>query len=171
MDPLKRILVVDDEEDLTWSISKSLEKNDKRLEVLCVNNGDSALAQLSACHVDLVITDVRMPGRDGLALLRVIKRDFPKTRVILMTAHSSEEVRREIAWPDLPLFYLEKPFELRNLHQLIYAALDLAATGFEDMLVATRRSEAGSIAADSRAVSIQRRLWPVGALTESPVDP
>lgn len=171
MDPLKRILVVDDEEDLTWSISKSLEKNDKLFEVLCVNNGDSALAHLAARHVDLVITDVRMPGRDGLALLRVIKRDYPKTRVILMTAHGAEEVRREMAWAEMPLFYLEKPFELRNLHQLIYAALDLAATGFEDMLVATRRSEAGSFAADSRAVSIQRRLWPLGALTESPVDP
>ncbi|MCG3118600.1 MAG: Chemotaxis response regulator protein-glutamate methylesterase [bacterium] len=171
MDHLKRILVVDDEEDLTWSISKSLEKNDKLFEVLCVNNGDSALAHLSTRHVDLVITDVRMPGRDGLALLRVIKRDFPGTRVILMTAHSSDDVRREIALPDWPLFYLEKPFELRNLHQLIYAALDLDATGFDEMLVTTGRHEPepGSFATDSRAVSIQRRLWPIGALTESPV--
>jgi len=124
MDELKRILVVDDEDDLTWSISKSLEKNDKAFEVICVNNGDSALAYLLTCHVDLVITDVRMPGRDGLALLRDIERNYPAMRVIIMTAHGSEEMRRQIAGHDLMPYYLEKPFELPYLRKLIYEALD-----------------------------------------------
>jgi DNA-binding response OmpR family regulator len=130
MDDLKRILVVDDEEDLTWSISKSLEKNDKVFEVICVNNGDSALAYLATRQVDLVITDVRMPGRDGLALLREIERNFPRTRVIIMTAHGSEETRRQIALRGLKSYYLEKPFELHYLRKLIYDALEVTEVGF-----------------------------------------
>jgi DNA-binding NtrC family response regulator len=128
MNCLKRILVVDDEEDLTWSISKNLGKNDKIFEVICVNNGDSALAYLQTRQVDLVITDVRMPGRDGLALLRDIERDYPQTRVIVMTAHNSEEVRRQIEQNGLANYYLEKPFELRLLRRLVYDALDLNAS-------------------------------------------
>jgi DNA-binding NtrC family response regulator len=126
MDYLKRILVADDEEDLTWSIAKSLEKNDNIFEVISVNNGDNALAYLQTRQVDLVITDVRMPGRDGLALLRDIKRDYPQMRVIVMTAHNSEEVRQHIERYGLTYYYLEKPFELRYLRQLIYEALDLS---------------------------------------------
>jgi two-component system response regulator GlrR len=127
MDDLKRILVVDDEEDLTWSISKSLEKNERAFEVVCVNDGDSALAYLSARHVDLVITDVRMPGRDGLSLLRDIQRDYPRTRVIIMTAHDSEEMRRQMARHNALHYYLEKPFELPYLRRLIFEALEIGA--------------------------------------------
>lgn len=130
MDDLKRILVVDDEDDLTWSISKSLEKNDRTIEVVCVNNGDSALAYLATRHVDLVITDVRMPGRDGLALLRDIQRDYPRTRVIMMTAHDSEELRHQIARHSALHHYLEKPFELHNLRKLIFEALEVAEANF-----------------------------------------
>lgn len=130
MDGLKRILVVDDEDDLTWSISKSLEKNDPFFEVVCVNNGDSALAYLATRHVDLVITDVRMPGRDGLTLLRDIQRDYPRTRVIMMTAHDSEEIRQQIARHSALHHYLEKPFELHNLRKLICETLAGAETNF-----------------------------------------
>jgi DNA-binding NtrC family response regulator len=133
MDHLKRILVVDDEEDLTWSIAKSLEKNGRVFEVICVNNGDDALAYLATRQVDLVITDIRMPGRNGLALLRDIKRDYPLTRVIIMTAHGSEEMRRQIALPGLLYYYLEKPFELHYLRKLIYQALEVDEADFEPL--------------------------------------
>jgi DNA-binding response OmpR family regulator len=134
MDHLKCILVADDEEDLTWSISKSIGKNDKIFEVICVNNGDSALEVLSSRRVDLVISDLRMPGRNGLALLHDIQRDYPDTRVIIMTAHSSEALRQEIARSGTP-YYIEKPFDLRFLRKLIYEALDITQAGFEGMLV------------------------------------
>jgi len=134
MNDLKRILVVDDEEDLTWSISKSLEKNERAFEVICVNDGDSALAYLAARHVDLVITDVRMPGRDGLTLLRDIQRDYPRTRVIIMTAHDSEEMRRQMARHHVLHCYLEKPFELPDLRRLIFEALGFTAACFDEEL-------------------------------------
>ena len=133
----KCILLVDDEEDLTWSISKSLNKNDKIFEVVCVNNGNSALEVLSARHVDLVISDLRMPGRDGLALLLDIQSSYPDTRVIIMTAHGTEQMRQAVKQLGTP-YYIEKPFEIRYLRKLIYEALDLNQTGLEGMLVNSR---------------------------------
>ncbi len=137
---LKRILVVDDEEDLTWSISKCLEKSDKLFEVFCVNNGDSALAVLASQRVDLVISDLRMPGRDGLSLLIDIERNYPATRVIIMTAHSSEDLRQELAHRGSS-YYIEKPFDIRYLRKLIYEAL-----------------EKGNFASDPQGVSSTRTI-------------
>jgi two-component system response regulator GlrR len=132
MDNLKCILVADDEEDLTWSISRSIEKNDKIFQVVCVNNGDSALEVLASRRVDLVISDLRMPGRDGLALLVDIQRHYPDTRVIIMTAYGTEELRQKITH-DGTAYYIEKPFDIRNLRKMIYEALDITAAGFEGM--------------------------------------
>jgi DNA-binding response OmpR family regulator len=134
---MKCILVADDEEDLTWSIARSLAKNDKIFEVICVNDGDSALEVLATRHVDLVISDLRMPGRDGMDLLLDIQRDYPDTRVIIMTAYGSEAKRREIARRGTT-YYIEKPFEIRYLRKLIYEALDITETGYEGMLVSSR---------------------------------
>lgn len=139
---LKRILVVDDEEDLTWSIAKSLKKYDELFEVFCVNNGDSALAVLASQRVDLVISDLRMPGLDGLSLLIDIQRNYPATRVIIMTAHSSEDLRQELVRRGLN-YYIEKPFDIRYLRKLIYEALDW---------------EKGSFASDLQGVSSQRTI-------------
>ncbi|MDZ7291604.1 MAG: response regulator [candidate division KSB1 bacterium] len=134
MDHLKCILVVDDEEDLTWSISKSLERSSEFLEVLCVNDGNSALAILATRRVDLVISDLRMPGRDGMSLLLDIQRNYPETRVIIMTAQSTDELRQEIAQRGT-FYYLEKPFDIRHLRKLIYEALDLTETDLTNMRV------------------------------------
>ncbi len=120
----KSILIVDDEEDLIWSISKTLTKTDDTLEVICVQDGDAALAVLSQRPVDVVVSDVRMPGRDGLQLLEEIKFNYPKTKVIIMTAYGSEEMQTRII-ARTP-FYLEKPFEIHYLKRLIYAALETA---------------------------------------------
>lgn len=137
MNSLKCILIADDEEDLTWSISKSIEKNDKFFQVFCVSNGDQALEVLSSRHVDLVISDLRMPGRNGLTLLQDIERDYPDTRVIIMTALSSNDLHQEIT-RHTHTYYLEKPFDLHYLRKLIYEALDISEADFEGMLVSSR---------------------------------
>ena len=120
----KSILIVDDEEDLTWSISKSLAKNDKHFEVICVANGNAALEVLARRSIDVVISDIRMPGRNGLQLLHDINSRYAGTKVIIMTAHGSGDMREEIMAKGTP-FYVEKPFEIRYLRKLIYEALDL----------------------------------------------
>jgi len=120
---LKRVLVVDDEEDITWSISKSLVRGRRFLQVICVNSGDEALKVFKDAQVDLVISDLRMPGLGGLELLAEIKKHYPSTKVIIMTAYGSAELRREVSRRK-GCYYIEKPFELNSLKQLVYDSLD-----------------------------------------------
>lgn len=114
----KRVLIVDDEEDLTWSISKKLSKENNTLEVLCANSGNSALETLSKYKVDLLVTDLRMPGINGLQLLDRVKSQYPQTNVIVMTAFGSLEIEEALKkWDNTG--YIEKPFEINDLRKLI----------------------------------------------------
>jgi DNA-binding NtrC family response regulator len=119
----KRVLIVDDEEDLTWSISKKLSKEKDTLEVLCANSGNSALETLSKYRIDLVVTDLRMPGINGLQLLDRVKSQYPKTNVIVMTAYGSLEIEEALKkWDNTG--YIEKPFEINELRKLIWMYLN-----------------------------------------------
>ena len=118
----KRVLIVDDEEDLTWSISRRLAKDGDSLEVLCTNTGNNALELLTQFKVDLLVTDLRMPGIGGLQLLNEVKVKYPHTHVIVMTAYGSIEVKQVLdRWGSTG--YIEKPFEMNDLRNLIYTYL------------------------------------------------
>ncbi len=128
-DKKKRVLVVDDEDDLTWSISKHLAKDKKKYELICVNSGRKALDVLSQLPVDLVISDIRMPEISGLELLTKIRDSFPNTKVIIMTAFGSSEIQTEANKRGC-LKYIEKPFEINELRELINSAIQ-EKKGFE----------------------------------------
>jgi CheY-like chemotaxis protein len=115
---LKRVLVVDDEDDLTWSISKHLAKDKDKYELICVNSGKKALEVLSQLPVELVISDIRMPEISGMELLIKIKENYPNTKVIIMTAYGSSEIQEE-ANKHGCLKYIEKPFEINELREFI----------------------------------------------------
>jgi len=118
----KRVLIVDDEEDLTWTLVKKLSKDSDKFELICVNSGQEARDVLSQVPVDLVITDVRMPEVSGLDLLVEIKEKYPSTKVIIMTAYGSSDVQKA-ATDRGCLHYIEKPFEINELRQLILDSL------------------------------------------------
>ena len=119
---LKRVLIVDDEEDLTWTLSKKLSKDSDKFELFCVNSGREAIEILNQLPFDLVITDVRMPEVSGLELLMQIKELYPQTKVIIMTAYGSTDVHK--AATDRGCFsYIEKPFEINELRQQILDAI------------------------------------------------
>jgi CheY-like chemotaxis protein len=118
----KRVLIVDDEEDLTWTLSKKLSKDRDKFQLICVNSGREAIEVLNQVPVDLVITDVRMPEVSGLELLVEIKQKYPHTKVIIMTAYGSSDVQRSAN--ERGCFrYIEKPFEINELRQLILEGL------------------------------------------------
>jgi DNA-binding response OmpR family regulator len=129
---IKKVLIVDDEETLTWSMAKSLSRDRDKYEVEIANNGREALEILGKMPIDLVISDIRMPDINGLDLLVQIKRDFPQTKVIIMTAYGSSDVQKE-ANKRGSLYYIEKPFEINEIRKLI---LDLIREkrGFEGKL-------------------------------------
>jgi len=116
--PVKKVLIVDDEETLTWSMSKSLSKDRDKYGILIANTGKEALETLDNHAVDLVITDIRMPDINGLDLLTTIKEKYPSTKVIIMTAYGSSDIQKE-ANKRGSLYYIEKPFEIADIRKLI----------------------------------------------------
>ena len=102
-----RILVVDDKENILRLFERLL--GDRHLVTLA-HDGAEALAKLAAGEFDVVVSDVRMPGADGCAVLEAVKARAPGTEVILMTAfatvQSAVEAMRAGAYD-----YLQKPFD------------------------------------------------------------
>jgi DNA-binding NtrC family response regulator len=88
MEDLKMMLV-DDEERFLSTTQKLLQK--KGYNVLTASSGTEALEKLRTHPVHVVILDVKMPGMDGNAVLREIKRQFPITEVIMLTGHATVE--------------------------------------------------------------------------------
>lgn len=100
-------LVVDDNETMRSVVSRMLAK--MGLKVLAVENGEKGIDLFLNNRFDLVITDLTMPGMDGINLARQIKKIAPQTAIILMTGHHSGEVQPTVA--DNPVDHiLFKPF-------------------------------------------------------------
>jgi two-component system, NtrC family, response regulator AtoC len=83
------VLIVDDEAGIRTLLADILA--DEGLDITQAVNGDQAADLLDRQGFDVVITDLKMPGRDGLALLQKIRVDQPETQVILLTAHATVE--------------------------------------------------------------------------------
>jgi len=120
---LKKVLIVDDEEDLLWSLQNNLCNDSLKVDILVASSGEQALEVLNGSEqVDLVITDIKMPGISGLDLLIEIKNRYPYTSVIVMTAFPSNEYKREAILKG-SLHFLEKPFDINELREMVSLAL------------------------------------------------
>src|SRR2546422_9558436 len=87
--PAEKILVVDDEQSMTQFLGIVLRK--EGYQVTAVNNGRDALERVKAENFDIVITDIKMPGMDGIQLLHGIKKHDPSLPVVIMTAYASQQ--------------------------------------------------------------------------------
>lgn len=118
----KRILVVDDEPKVAFFFQKNLEMVDKSYQVKAVNSGSEALVEIQADSYDLMITDLRMPGMNGLELLRQVRQISPHTQTILVTAFGGHNVWREA--DQLQVFRsLSKPLKIPELVTSVRDAL------------------------------------------------
>lgn len=129
-----KVLVVDDEETLTWSMTKTLAKDKGKYELVIANTGSEALKVLEKDPIDVVVTDIKMPDIDGLELLSIIRKQYPSTKVIIMTAYGSPEIHKE-ATRRGSFFYVEKPFEISDIRTLILQALEEKRGGFVGQVV------------------------------------
>lgn len=118
--PIK-VLVVDDELDFLETIVKRLER--RGFLTTGVSSGKKALDYLEDNEVDVVILDVRMPGMDGIDVLKEIVIKWPRTQVILLTGHGSIEAGMkglELGAYD----YVLKPARLEDIIKKIYQAYE-----------------------------------------------
>ena len=90
--PLARILVVDDEPAMRSTLSATLQH--AGYEVRVAGNGAEAIELSQAGALDLMITDIHMPERDGLSTIRELRRAHPQLKIIAMTGSSLEEYLR-----------------------------------------------------------------------------
>ncbi|MDH4318213.1 MAG: response regulator [Desulfobulbaceae bacterium] len=121
-EPLKKVLIVDDEEDMIWSLQKSLNNENLQVDITIASSGEDALKVLAVKPIDLVVTDIKMPGISGIDLLMRIRNRYPNTGVVVMTAFPSPEHKNE-ALAHGSLHYLEKPFDINELRRVIKEAL------------------------------------------------
>jgi len=119
-----RLLVVDDDPDMLKLISMRLVS--AGYQVTAVTSAETALTQLEIEHPQLVLSDVRLPGRDGLALFDEIRKRHPSLPVILLTAHGTIPDAVEATARGV-FTYLTKPYDARELLDKIGQALALGA--------------------------------------------
>jgi len=115
----RAILVVDDEKNIRLTLSQSLEP--LGIPVQTSVNGEEALQKLEEGQFGLVFLDLKMPGMDGMDVLRRIKDDWPTVRVIIITAHGTIESGVE-AMKLGAVDFVQKPFssgEIRDLATLV----------------------------------------------------
>ena len=105
--PLRSILIADDEESIRHVLTLLL--TDRGYDVRAVKDGEEALAELSSRDYDALVTDVRMPRMDGLALVRAAQTVAPETTIIVMSAYGSHDLAIE-AMKAGAYDYLGKPF-------------------------------------------------------------
>ena len=119
---METILIVDDEKNYTLILSAVLE--DAGFETLTANSGPESLDILSRSDVDLVLTDMKMPAMDGIALLECIKKQDAGLPVIMMTAHGTVEKAVE-AMQKGAYTYILKPFDNEQLVLYVNKAVSM----------------------------------------------
>ncbi|MGE5385152.1 MAG: sigma-54-dependent transcriptional regulator [Betaproteobacteria bacterium] len=134
-----KVLVVDDEPIARQNLAHALERDGIAADVAA--DAEEALALLAQTAYPLVLTDLRMPGMDGLTLLREIRQRLPQTEVIVITAHASTDSTVE-AMRAGAFYYVEKPFRLPEVRKVVREALEKTALKAENASLRSALSRA-----------------------------
>ncbi|MBN1657607.1 MAG: response regulator [Anaerolineae bacterium] len=129
-----RILVVDDEESVASFLRLSLIELAPEYGVETAHSAREALALMSRQPFDMLITDLRMPGIDGLELMRRVRERHPRTRMILITGYGDDRIEMQ-SYQIGACRYLNKPFQVEELLAAIRQALAPARAPGRDILV------------------------------------
>ncbi len=119
-----KVWVIDDDKSIRWVLEKALTA--EALSVECFEDGNNVMSKLSSESPDIIMSDIRMPGLDGLALLRKINTEYPALPVIIMTAHSDLDSALS-AYQGGAYEYLPKPFDTDEAVALVKRALKSSA--------------------------------------------
>jgi len=115
------VWVLDDDKSIRWVLEKSLTKTG--LNTLCFDNGEDLLHRLERERPDAIISDIRMPGINGLDLLSTVHDQYPLLPVIIMTAHS--DLDSAVSSYSRGAFeYLPKPFDIDEAVAMTVRALE-----------------------------------------------
>ena len=132
-----KLLLVDDEEEFVKALAERLKMRDLRSDT--VLDGEEALSFVEDQEPDVMVLDLKMPGIDGMEVLRQVRKAYPNIQVIILTGHGTEKHEEEAK--RLGAFdYLEKPVNLDVLVKKMKAAY---RRKLEDTMVTATFAEAG----------------------------
>ncbi len=155
-----KVWIIDDDRSIRWVLERALQK--AQMEVRSFPSGAGVLENLRQQRPDVILTDVRMPGMDGLALLRQITRRYPSLPVIIMTAHS--DLASAVSAFDGGAFeYLPKPFDLDEVVEQIRRACRQETTSTAAPV------DLGSTEIIGKAPAMQEVFRAIGRLAKSSI--
>lgn len=156
-----KIWIVDDDRSIRWVLEKAMAEEGLQAEVF--ENADVVLARLETDVPDTIISDIRMPGTDGLEMLERIQQSHPQVPIIIMTAHS--DLDSAVASYQSGAFeYLPKPFDIDEAVALTKRAL---AHAIEQRQQITDQAEEESTGIIGEAPAMQEVFRAIGRLSQS----
>jgi DNA-binding response OmpR family regulator len=134
----KPILIVDDEKNIRLALSMSLEQLDIPVETAA--SGEEALERLAQGEYGLMLLDLRMPGLDGMEVLRQVSQQRPEIKVIIITAYGSIDLAVE-AMKLGAVDFLQKPFDAGQVREMVHRILEQStgSPGYEDYLALAKQ--------------------------------
>jgi len=135
-----RLLLVDDEREFVETLADRLKMRD--LDAAIANHGEEALDAVKREEPDVIVLDLKMPGIDGIEVLKRVKAAYPNVEVIILTGHGSrkdEETARKLGAFD----YVNKPADLDALVTRIRSAFQRKMKKLERASMAVAFAEAG----------------------------
>lgn len=132
-----KVLLVDDEEEFVKALSERLQMRDMGSDLAF--DGEQALKIVQEQEPDVMVLDLKMPGIDGMEVLRRVRKAYPNVQVIILTGHGTEKDEEEAK--RLGAFaYLQKPV---NLDLLVQTMKKAYRKKVEETMVAATFAEAG----------------------------
>lgn len=113
------ILVVDDEIVIREMISKILSRNS--YQIILASDGFEALNLLEQNKIDVVMTDMKMPGMDGMELIELVKKNYPDMKIIVMTAFEDIYTIKDAIMKGADE-YITKPFNSYEINMIVERA-------------------------------------------------
>ncbi|HKI74206.1 MAG TPA: nitrogen regulation protein NR(I) [Pseudomonadales bacterium] len=158
-----RVWVVDDERSIRWVLERAL--THEGLDVTCFEDGDAMLKRIQNSPPDAIVSDIRMPGIDGLSLLEKIRATNPDLPVIIMTAHSDfDSAVSSIQGGAFE--YLPKPFEVDEAVAIVKRAINHPSRSARSTAPAEAPIESEII---GKAPAMQEVFRAIGRLSKSSV--
>ncbi len=142
--PSARVLVVDDEKLIRWSVAERLQRDG--YEVVSAESGEQALELLAASPPDLMLLDVRLPGIDGVQTLQRALSIHPDLAVLMMSAHSTVDIAVD-AMKHGAVDFLVKPFPFQALDAAVARAIGTARTRRQIATLTSERRGASALEA------------------------
>ena len=120
MEQIKEVWIADDDKSIRWMLEKAVKKDG--LKVRLFSDADQLIVALKVGNPDLVLSDIRMPGTEGLDLLAHLKKEKPSTPVIIMTAYADLE-KAVSSFSGGAFEYMPKPFDVSEMMSVIRRGL------------------------------------------------